>query len=334
MEEKDTKSLLDRQLFLNIIRNNWVAVVFANMNNVIEYVNPAACRLYGYEEHELIGQKTDIFNSELSYNADDIVKSIKERGYWFGEIIQRKKDNTDFDSLLSVQLIMNQKGVPIGFASNIKDITLQLQSEKRLNTIIEEKELLLKELHHRVKNNLAIIKGIISLQNVDELDDNCKKLIEDFKNRVDAVATLHNTLYDPENFDNLNLKSFINDLSGGLYRSYSTNGKIIQITNTVNDYSVDISIATPLCLIINEVITNSFKHGFSDRNTGHINIDLYSENDVTEIKITDNGKGFDYGSIKKESLGISLIKDLSEQIDAKFKYNNVNGTQFSIYLNN
>ena len=157
MKETSGEKSLDNQLFKHMISNNWNAVVFANMNNIIEYVNPAACKLYGYEEHELIGKTTDVFNSKLTHNTDDIVNSIKEKGYWFGELIQRKKDNSIFDALLSVQLIFNEDHVPVGFASNSKDITLEIESSENLKRIIEEKEILLRELHHRVKNNLALI---------------------------------------------------------------------------------------------------------------------------------------------------------------------------------
>jgi len=331
MQQKDKQNLLDKGLFMNMVQNNWLAVVFANMNNVVEYVNPAACRLYGYEEKELIGQTTDIFNSNLSHKTDEIVKSIKEQGYWFGEIIQRKKDNSTFDSLLSVQLIMNDEGNPIGFVSNSKNISIELESERTLKRIISEKELLLKELHHRVKNNLSIIKGIISLQNHNSLDVNGQQLVADFKNRIDAVATLHNTLYDPENLDSLNFRPFINDLCGGLNRSFGINGKKITITIKMESYSIEISKATPLCLIINEVLTNSFKHAFTASNKGDIKISLNKENN--EIIIADNGPGFNYEDIPNTSLGISLIKDLAEQIDAKFNYKNNNGTQFTIQLN-
>jgi len=332
MPQKDIQNILDKGIFRNMVQNNWLAIVFANMNNVVEYVNPAACRLYGYEEKELIGQTTDIFNSNLSHNTADLVKSITEKGYWFGEIIQRKKDNSTFDSLLSVQLIMNEEGNPIGFASNSKNISIELESERNLKKIISEKELLLKELHHRVKNNLSIIKGIISLQNHENLDVNGQQLVADFKNRIDAVATLHNTLYDPENLDSLNFKSFINDLCGGLNRSFGTNGKEIKITIEMENYSIEISKATPLCLIINEVLTNSLKHAFTDTHKGAIKILLNKENN--EIIIADNGPGFNYEAVHDSSLGISLIKDLTEQIDATFNYTNNNGAQFTIQLNN
>ena len=226
---------------------------------------------------------------------------------------------------------MDEEDNPIGFASNSKDITIELENKRTLKNIITEKELLLKELHHRVKNNLSIIKGIISLQDNASLDVHGQQLVSDFKNRIDAVATLHNTLYDPENLDSLNLKPFVNDLCGGLNRSFGTNGKQIRIVIEMDSYSIEISKATPLCLIINEVLTNSFKHAFKHTNKGHIKVSLNKENH--EIIIADNGTGFNYEDISTTSLGISLIKDLADQIDAKFNYKNNNGAQFTIQLN-
>lgn len=336
MDNKAIDSSLDDQLFKNMIANNWVAVVFANMNNIVEYVNPSACQLYGYDEYELIGQTTDIFNSHLSHNTDEIVDSIKEKGYWSGEIIQRKKDNSTFNALLSVQLIMDEYGIPVGFASNSKDITEEIKSAQQLKKTVEEKETLLKELHHRVKNNLSIIKGILSLQSIQYSDPSCLKLIEDFKNRIDAVATLHNTLYSPNNLNKLNLKVFINDLCSSLNKSYNIDDKKITIDIEMEDHFVNVDHSIPLCLIINEVITNTFKHAFNDKKSGNIKIILADDSNIKFLTIKDNGIGFDYYIQKNTlaSLGLTLIEDLSNQIDSIFEYTNNKGMEFKIRLSN
>lgn len=322
---------MDSQLFKNMIRNNWNAVVFANMQNIVEYVNPAACELYGYSEDELIGQTTDIFNSKLTHNTADIVASIKDKGYWYGEIIQRRKDNSNFNALLSVQLIFNENNEPVGFASNSKDITLDIESAKHLRKTIEEKEILLRELHHRVKNNLALIKGILSLQAEKYNGEKCADLITDFKNRVDALASLHKTLYSKNNLEKINLRNYIEELCASLTQSFEDGNTAIQIQLNLEDYDVEISKAVPLGLIINEVITNSFKHAFENRTIGTINVSLISNNGSSLLAIHDDGKGFKYNNNLK-SLGINLIRDLTEQIDSSFKFEQNSGTKFTLTL--
>lgn len=333
MGDTNQGNKMDASLFKNMISNNWNAVVFANMNNIVDYVNPAACKLYGYEEHELLGQTTDIFNSHLTHNTDDIVTSIKEKGYWYGEIIQRKKDNSTFNALLSVQLIFNENNEPVGFASNSKDITLDIETATQLQKTIEDKEILLRELHHRVKNNLALILGILNLQTSQHSNSCCNTLIEDFKNRVDALATLHNTFYQVENLKSIDLKVFIEDLCRNLSRSFKNNNQKVLLNLKLDKFKADISQAIPLGLIINEVVTNSYKHAFKEKENASIEIVLSTIDNKTNLIIQDNGNGFNYNVKKSNSLGLSLINDLSEQIDAKFSFEEHQGTKFSLHLN-
>tara|TARA_R110001592_G_scaffold177697_2_gene418078 strand:+ start:566 stop:1567 length:1002 start_codon:yes stop_codon:yes gene_type:complete len=333
MGETNQGNKLDANLFKNMVSNNWNAVVFANMNNIVDYVNPSACKLYGYKENELLGQTTDVFNSHLTHNTDEIVASIKEKGYWFGEIIQRKKDGSTFTALLSVQLIFNENNEPIGFASNSKDITLDIESAVQLKKTIEDKEILLRELHHRVKNNLALILGILNLQNGQNENNCCNVLIEDFKNRVDALATLHNTLYQVENLKAVDLKVFIEDLCANLSRSFENNKQSVSLNLALDNYVADISHAIPLGLIINEVVTNSYKHAFNEEENGTIEIELLKEGNNTHLTIHDNGSGFEFEAKKSNSLGLSLINDLSEQIDANYSFEQNQGTKFILHLN-
>lgn len=333
MGETNHENKLEASLFKNMIRNNWNAVVFANMNNIVDYVNPAACKLYGYEEHELLGQTTDIFNSNLTHNTDEIVASIKEKAYWYGEIIQKKKDGSNFTALLSVQLIFNENNEPIGFASNSKDITLDIETATQLQKTIEDKEILLRELHHRVKNNLALILGILNLQTSQYENSSCNNLIEDFKNRVEALATLHNTLYQVENLKAVDLKVFIEDLCANLSRSFKNEQTEVNLKLVLDNYNAEISNAIPMGLIINEVITNSYKHAFKLKKNGVIEITLHSKNNKTELIIHDNGSGFDFDTESTKSLGLTLIKDLSEQIDANYSFEKNQGTKFTLHLN-
>lgn len=320
------------KLFENIISNNWDAIVFANMSGIVEYVNEAANRLYGYSENELIGQNVDIFNSRETYNTNEIVSELTNKGYWHGELIQRKKDNSTFDALLSVQIISNSEGIPIGFFSNSKNITEDKETARNLKRIIEEKEILLKELHHRVKNNLSIIKGILNLQVAQSKNEIETKLITEFQNRVSAIATLHNTLFDSKDLDQLDFGIFINDLCRNFSQTFENSQRNIQLQISADDYTIPFSTAIPLGLIVNEVLTNSYKHAFGFNGEGIINVQLQLSGKDAIIKVADNGIGFNFEQEKDSSLGISLIEGLTSQVGGEFSYKNNDGTIFELVL--
>lgn len=319
-------------LFESIIANNWDAIVFANMDGVVEYTNDAANKLYGYKKGELIGKNVDIFNSHLSHNTDEIVEEITAKGRWDGELIQRKKDNSTFDALLSVQLIMNNKGVPIGFFSYSKNITEDKETAKKLKRIIGEKEILLKELHHRVKNNLSIIKGMLNLQKAQSENEIEINLIDDFQNRVNAIATLHSSLFDSKELDNVEFGPFMKELCQNLADTFFSLDKKIKLNISYDTFTTPFSAAIPLGLIINEVMTNAFKHAFNIDKGGEINVSLVNNEKETLIRIEDNGGGFDFDTKKDSSLGISLIEGLVDQIDGTFEYKNENGSVFELKL--
>ncbi len=328
----DDQSTKQKKLFENIVMDNWDAIVFANMEGTVEFANPAAYELYGYEPGELIGENVDIFNSHLSHNTDDIVASIKENGYWRGELIQRKKDDSTFNALLEVQLMMGKDGIPIGLSSHSKDISESKSQKEALKKTIAEKDILLQELHHRVKNNLSIIRGMLSLQGANINDEAQLEIIDVLKNRINAIASLHNTLFNSNNLSDINFSLFIHSLCIDLENSFENPDKKINLNIKADHYRISLSNAIPLGLIVNEVLTNSYKHAFENKENGEINIRLENNNEKTIITIRDNGPGFDFEKIKDSSLGISLIQGLVEQVDAEFEFINDNGTKFQLTI--
>lgn len=320
------------KLFENIISNNWDAIMFANMNGNVEYANNAANQLYGYLGNELIGQNVDIFNSNDSPTSNDILKELSTKGQWYGELTQKKKDNSTFDALLSVQIISDQNGTPIGFFSNSKNITEDIETAKNLKKIIEEKEILLKELHHRVKNNLSIIKGILNIQGSQSENEIEINLINDFQNRVGAIATLHDTLFASQELDFIEFGTFIKELCRNTAQTFNNPDKETEISIDTDKFVISFADAVPLGLIVNEVLTNSYKHAFNDLEKGTINISLKSMKEKATILINDNGPGFDFEKEKLSSLGISLIEGLVEQVEGMFTFRNNSGAEFELVL--
>ncbi|MBD3638203.1 MAG: PAS domain S-box protein [Crocinitomicaceae bacterium] len=316
-------------LYKNIIENNWDAIVFANMTGVVEFVNPAANELYGYEGDELIGQNVDVFNSHLTHNTEDIVNDLINKGFWHGELVQRRKDNTTFDALLHVQIITDKNGNPIGYASNSKDITSSKESAKKLKQIIAEKEILLKEVHHRVKNNLSIIQGMLRLQQGKVTEVNFEDFIIDFQTRLSVLSEAHNTLSGKSSLQDIQLGEYLAKVVRQVASLFNAKERNIDIILDFEDAKVLLDIAIPCGLIVNEVVTNSFKHALSTDQK--LLCKLRDDDGVYIITISDYGKGFNLETeMDKDSMGLSLIDGLAQQLDGKYSYDFQHGTEFNL----
>jgi two-component sensor histidine kinase len=199
-----------------------------------------------------------------------------------------------------------------------------------------EKETLLKELYHRTKNNMQVISSLLDLQ---ALTIN-NPLVNDFcfetKNRIQAMALVHNKLYEANDLSSINLKTYIEDLMKSLMASYQIS-KNIHIAYEMEDIYVLIDIAIPCGLIINELITNIYKHAFPENKEGHINIILRNEEDnKIIISISDNGVGLppDFNLEDDSRLGLKNVISLCEyQLDGKVSYKSTNGLSFQLSIN-
>lgn len=326
-EEKDTHS--KKRLFENIITNNWDAVIFADLNGKVEYVNPAAKNLYGFYEEELIGKRIHDFNTNVS-EFNSLIKNVFNYGYWTGEIEQKRKDNSTFNAFLSIQVIKDEKRNPIGYVSFSKDISNEQETAQKLKEVIVEKDELLQELHHRVKNNLSIIKGLLKLKMDEIRDPSDTVIISDYLNRIDALAMITNRLYVRDKLNESGFREFINDIKYNIISFYKVNRPVRFFVETTH-FMLPFSKVIPFGLIVNEVITNSIKHAFLNIEQPKIKIELKREADLLILTIEDNGNGFDY-SDKKDSFGLGLIDALVDQIDGEFEFNSNNGSCFKLKL--
>jgi two-component sensor histidine kinase len=208
------------------------------------------------------------------------------------------------------------------------------KSKNELETAVRQKEILLKEVHHRVKNNFSIISSLVSLQGDKAKDVFHKDLFQDTKNRLLSIATVHENLYRSKTFSEINFKSFLLDVLKKLSDSFSHPDKKVLLKADLRDVDIDVSYAIPLSLIVNELVTNCYKHAFEGRATGTIEIELDEHAGEVSLRIKDDGIGMYDAKGNKNSLGLDIYRGLLAQINAKDTVTKNGGTEYLIEFQN
>lgn len=214
-----------------------------------------------------------------------------------------------------------------------------LKKEQEAQIIIaqslKEKETLLAEIQHRVKNNLAVIAGLLNLQMEKAPCEASKNLMIESRNRVMSIAMVHKKLYQKDNLSKINFKSYVSELIAEIMRSLPVFSKQIEVLEDLIEVELEVTKAVPIGLIINEAVTNSLKHAFKNVESPIIKIQMQLVCEKTQICILDNGTGFgDINQRKENALGLSLIESLADQIDGKVIFKNENGTCVSLSFQN
>lgn len=204
--------------------------------------------------------------------------------------------------------------------------------ENQLQISLEEKKLLLRELHHRVKNNLMIISSLLNLQSTYIKDEESKKIFKESQNRARSMALIHERLYQSTDLKRINFGEYIRTLANDLYHSYVMDPNLIKLNIDVEDIRLDINTSIPLGLIVNELITNSLKHAFPPSSQGEIKIIFQTQDEKYLLEVIDDGIGFpkDIDYKNTDSLGLRLVTNLTQQIDGSIEFNTTPGTSFKI----
>lgn len=282
-----------------------------NLSKITQHIHP--------EDIQIIIKKcNEVLNDEISSFQSEIRMKKKNQNYLYIRLYIKK---------------IHFKGKPALYL-NIIDITEQKKNEALLESSLSEKEILLKEIHHRVKNNLQIISSLIVLQEQYINDEEVSNIFKDFQNRIKVMALIHQSLYNSENLNKIDLSNYIRNLVNNLFKVYSANSKQIKLQLEIEDIDLTLDKAIPFGLIINELVSNSLKHAFSKNDKGKIiGVTLKKNgNNRISLNVYDNGKGFseDLDYKNSDSLGLNLIYTMTNQMDGKIVIENKHGTHVKI----
>jgi two-component sensor histidine kinase len=242
------------------------------------------------------------------------------------------------DRLEVLSILAAQAAISIENAKLYKDVehrVLQLQeAEKKITTSLKEKEILLREIHHRVKNNMQIISSLLRLQSGNITNQDDIGMLKDSQNRIKSMSLVHEKLYGSKDLSHVNFKDYIKELAGVLFQSYETHRGEVRLNISVDEIWLGIDTAIPCGLVINELISNSLKHAFPDKRKGEISISFHKiDEEEFNLRVSDNGIGIpdELDPRSTSSLGLRLLTTLSEnQLNGKMRLWKNKGTEFEL----
>ncbi len=319
-------------------------IVLQDADGAIRTCNASAERILGLAQDQMMGRRS----------VDSLWRAVHEDGSPFpGEThpamvtldtgkpcsnvimgVHKPDGSLIWISINTQPLFYSEEMKPYAVVTSFSDITDRRQMERVVLASLKEKEILLKEIHHRVKNNLQIIASLLSLQSRYITDENVLNALKESQNRVKAMALVHERLYRSENLSEVALSDYLRYLIENLFRFYGANPRQVRMTFDAGDVKVDINKAIPIGLIINELVSNSLKHAFPEGKPGELSITVNSEGEAIVMIVRDTGPGipadFDWRNTK--SLGLQLVISLVEQLNGTIELERAGGTTFKISI--
>ena len=332
-------SLMNRNKYIEIILNNLPIGITVNEINsgLINFSNKEFRSIFGYEQKEIPDIRTFINNVYpdqsyrkliLSQMNSDIKGRRPENLFWHNVEIKSKQGDKKFVSAKTIPLYDQNLMI-----STLQDITQQVRIEKNLQSSLKEKEALLREIHHRVKNNLQTVSSLLDLQADTISDPDTLESFRSTQSRIRSMALIHERLYKSENLSRIKATEYIQSLTEYLEGSYIPGSTEISILNDVDNLLLNLDLAIPSGLIITELVSNSMKYAFRDKSSGTIKISLkIFENDKLLLSVKDDGIGFtDFANRKNlSSLGLQLVELFVQQLKGNITFISKNGTEVKI----
>jgi PAS domain S-box-containing protein len=303
---------------------------------ILEYANPSICRMLGYTKNELITMNiADIHPKDAlkSVMVEFEAQARGEKTLAEGLPCLRKDGTILYADINAVKIIIEGKACFAGF---FHDITERRRAEEKLKSLLKEKEVLIREVHHRVKNNFAVVSSLLGLQSQDIRDEDVKEMFMQSRDRIKSMSLIHERLYQSQELTHINYAEYIRTLAADLYETYGTDPAKVSLDVSAEDIFLNVDQAIPCGLVVNELISNALKYGFPPGRNGKGRIEVTlrkTDGNEIELSVKDNGIGLpdDFDIEKSQSLGLKLVTMLTEgQLEGKLKVNGKGGAKFQI----
>ena len=300
----------------------------------ITFVNRIGLPIFGYSQEDL-DNGLNIFQIIAPEDRDRAIennqKILNGEKLAFGEFIATKKDGTSFPIMVLSNPIIHEN-IITGMRGVVVDITSHKDAENKIKASLNDKEVLLKEVHHRVKNNMQIISSLLNLQIQYVDDDEAVNVLKESQNRVKSMAMIHEKLYLSNDLTQINFVDYIDSLVSNLFYSYNINNMDIIPLLEIDDININMETAIPCGLIISELVSNSLKYAFPNGQPGELLVSLKSEDDYYKLTVRDNGIGIpeDLEFDNAKTLGLKLVHILAGQLDGEIIINRKSGSEFII----
>lgn len=337
-------AVLEQEARLRAIVDHAVdGIITIDARGSIESFNPAAERLFGYRAEEVRGQNVKILMPEPYQSEHDgylarYHRTGEAKIIGIGrEVVGRRKNGSTFPLDLAVsEMRLGDRRL---FTGITRDITERKRDEAHMKASLQEKDVLLKEIHHRVKNNLQIVSTLLDLQSEHTQDRQALEMFKESQGRVRSMALIHERLYRSQDLARVDFAEYVRSLADVLYRTYKVSGDEIVLDVDVHTHvpSLPLDIAIPCGLLLNELLSNCFKHAFKDAEQGNIRVTLHpSGADTSILTVADNGVGFPPGLDFRHttSFGLQLVNILVEQLKGTIELGNNRETSLTITFPN
>lgn len=325
-------------LLSQILQTTPDAVISVDEDGKIELFNHGAELTFGYDAGEVIGRNIEVllpprFRADHRKHlarfasSDQSARMMGERG----RVTGRRSDGSEFPAEASISKARLDDRLLLTMI--LRDVTGRIEAEERVRASLAEKEVLLEEIHHRVKNNLQVVSSLLNLQARNAASADVRKVFQESRHRVQSMALVHEQLYRSKNLASVAFNEYVTQLADALFRAYRVDAERVEMEVRVEEVMVPLEAAAPCGLILNELISNAFKHAFPDDRSGKVEIVVRERADGSvRMSVADDGVGVPegVGFWNTPSLGWKLVRTLVRQIDGEVELKGPPGARVTV----